>query len=181
MTLARAMARISSWHTETRRIGAIQSANQRFPTLFGRTFHLLHLFHVMWCRCFMATHAIPCVFSCHLWMPYFAGDTMGIKWPRHGLSHQTSGFSMKNSRPATVCHGLSRIETGPLKSTPSNAASHCSHLMAIDGLPSNDLKMWGFYKRSQIPGSFAYIRCIFCAMDSQGLVWSGLISFRNNC
>ena len=37
----------------------------------------------------------------------------------------------------------------PSDVVPSNDSSNCSHLMAINRLPSNDLKMWGFHQRSQ--------------------------------
>lgn len=56
------------------------------------------------------------LFSYHLSVPYFAGGPLGIEGPRRGLSsqaiyHQSSGFSVEDSRPATICHGLSGFET----------------------------------------------------------------------
>ena len=56
------------------------------------------------------------LFSCHLSVPYFAGGPLGIEGARRGLSsqaiyHQSSGFSVEDSRPATISHGLSGFET----------------------------------------------------------------------
>ena len=47
--------------------------------------------------------------------------------------------------------------------------------MAISGLPTNDLKMLGFYNRSQVPESFA--QCAYFAVlvhRVYGVVWYGM-------
>ena len=116
----------------------------------------LHLFHVICgCRYCLATDAIRCVFfhvicGCPiLRVPYFVA-LRGPVTGRHGKSRYLPSnvciFNRKQqarhdlSRIVTVCHAL-KLEPFNIKSTPSNDSSNCSHLMAINGLPSNDLKM----------------------------------------
>ena len=104
-------------------------------------------FHVIcWCRwCLMV--------QCHLRVLRFAG--------RHRLSRWVTLFTIKRldfewkGETVPICHGLSCFETGALARAPHQmTVQKCSHLIAIDGLPSSGGNIWGFYHVVKFCGSY---------------------------